>query len=57
MHLEELQVESLEKAAKLSDEYVLTHKHFRAENKNVSSPQSKRAYIMQIVHIMVVQES
>ena len=43
-HLEELQVESLEKAAKLSDEYALTHKHFRVENKKVFSPQSKRAY-------------
>ena len=41
-HLEEMQVESLETAAKVSDEYFLTHKQFRVENSSPSSPRVRK---------------
>ena len=41
-HLEEMQVENLETAAKLSDEYSLTHKQLRVEPRRPFSPPTKR---------------
>ena len=41
-HLEEMQVESLDNAAKLSDEYILTHKDFGKGDFRKSHPQQKK---------------
>ena len=43
-HLEEMQVENLETAAKLSDEYSLTHKQLRVDSRRQFSPQAKRRF-------------